>query len=65
MANSASNNPPERALGPESGPLVWVDLEMTGLDARKDEIMEIAVSAQLNLPSRSLPTPRRYLLLIP
>ncbi|KAG6902371.1 hypothetical protein C0995_000933 [Termitomyces sp. Mi166 len=25
------------------GPLVWVDCEMTGLDPRKDKILEIAV----------------------
>ncbi|KLO15076.1 hypothetical protein SCHPADRAFT_279246 [Schizopora paradoxa] len=27
----------------ENGPLVWVDLEMTGLDPKVDKIMEIAV----------------------
>ena len=26
-----------------AGPLVWVDCEMTGLDARRDKILEIAV----------------------
>ncbi|KZP04467.1 ribonuclease H-like protein [Athelia psychrophila] len=26
-----------------SGPLVWIDCEMTGLDSRKDKILEIAV----------------------
>ena len=26
------------------GPLVWIDCEMTGLDPRKDKILEIAVS---------------------
>lgn len=26
-----------------SGPLVWVDCEMTGLNPRKDKILEIAV----------------------
>ncbi|EJD08137.1 ribonuclease H-like protein [Fomitiporia mediterranea MF3/22] len=30
-------------LGFDAGPLVWIDLEMTGLDARTDDIMEIAV----------------------
>lgn len=28
-----------------SGPLVWIDCEMTGLDARTDTILEIAVGA--------------------
>lgn len=27
-----------------SGPLVWIDCEMTGLDPRTDKILEIAVS---------------------
>ncbi len=27
----------------ENGPLVWVDLEMTGLDPKVDKIMEVAV----------------------
>lgn len=31
------------ALGFDSGPLVWVDCEMTGLQPRKDKILEIAV----------------------
>ena len=31
------------ALDYASGPLVWVDCEMTGLDYRKDAILEIAV----------------------
>lgn len=26
-----------------AGPLVWIDCEMTGLDPRKDKILEIAV----------------------
>ena len=26
-----------------AGPLVWIDCEMTGLDAKKDKILEIAV----------------------
>lgn len=26
-----------------AGPLVWIDCEMTGLDPRKDRILEIAV----------------------
>ncbi|KAF8891766.1 ribonuclease H-like protein [Infundibulicybe gibba] len=30
-------------LNHESGPLVWIDCEMTGLNPRKDNIMEIAV----------------------
>jgi oligoribonuclease len=31
------------ALAFHDGPLVWVDCEMTGLDPRKDKILEIAV----------------------
>lgn len=27
-----------------SGPLVWIDCEMTGLDVQTDKILEIAVS---------------------
>ena len=34
---------PDAALTYEDGPLVWVDLEMTGLDPKRDKIMEIAV----------------------
>lgn len=29
-----------------SGPLVWIDCEMTGLDPRTDKILEIAVGSQ-------------------
>lgn len=32
-----------KALDFHDGPLVWVDCEMTGLDPRKDKILEIAV----------------------
>lgn len=32
-----------RILHEIDGPLVWIDLEMTGLDVKKDGIMEIAV----------------------
>lgn len=32
-----------RTLDFRDGPLVWVDCEMTGLDPRKDKILEIAV----------------------
>ena len=42
--NMASGQEPVRVFGQDDGPLVWVDLEMTGLDCHKDEIMEIAVS---------------------
>ncbi|KAL5521358.1 hypothetical protein ACEPAG_9283 [Sanghuangporus baumii] len=35
--------PMSRICGFDQGPLVWIDLEMTGLNARSDEIMEIAV----------------------
>ena len=27
-----------------TGPLVWVDCEMTGLDPKRDKLLEIAVS---------------------
>lgn len=40
----AVHAPSSPTLGFDSGPLVWVDLEMTGLNVHKDEIMEIAVS---------------------
>jgi DNA polymerase III epsilon subunit-like protein len=32
-----------------AGPLVWVDCEMTGLDPRKDKILEIAVRVLIAL----------------
>jgi oligoribonuclease (3'-5' exoribonuclease) len=32
-----------RVLDFHDGPLVWVDCEMTGLNPRKDKILEIAV----------------------
>jgi Exonuclease len=34
---------PHRPLDFYDGPLVWVDCEMTGLNPRKDKILEIAV----------------------
>lgn len=34
---------PHRPLDFYAGPLVWVDCEMTGLNPRKDKILEIAV----------------------
>jgi hypothetical protein len=34
---------PPRPLMPEDGPLVWIDCEMTGLDFKKDVLLEIAV----------------------
>lgn len=37
-----------RTLDFRDGPLVWVDCEMTGLDPRKDKILEIAVCATVN-----------------
>lgn len=30
-------------LGFHAGPLVWIDCEMTGLDPKRDKILEIAV----------------------
>lgn len=38
-----------RPLDFHAGPLVWVDCEMTGLDPRKDKILEIAVSVILEV----------------
>ena len=37
------------------GPLVWVDCEMTGLDYRKDKLLEIAVS-----PARYMQKPIKF-----
>lgn len=34
----------QKPLSYDSGPLVWIDCEMTGLDPTKDRILEIAVS---------------------
>ena len=34
---------PSRPLTLEDGPLVWIDCEMTGLDFKKDVLLEIAV----------------------
>jgi DNA polymerase III epsilon subunit-like protein len=34
---------PRTNLTYEDGPLVWVDCEMTGLNPKKDKILEIAV----------------------
>lgn len=31
-----------------AGPLVWIDCEMTGLNPRKDKILEIAVRVFLS-----------------
>ena len=35
----------QKPLDYSSGPLVWIDCEMTGLDPTKDKILEIAVSS--------------------
>jgi oligoribonuclease (3'-5' exoribonuclease) len=35
---------PQTPLDFNSGPMVWIDCEMTGLDPRRDKILEIAVS---------------------
>lgn len=43
---------PPMALSPlnyASGPLVWVDCEMTGLNHKTDKILEIAVSGRVEL----------------
>jgi len=42
-----------RVLDFHDGPLVWVDCEMTGLDPRKDKILEIAVRS-CSQPSATL-----------
>ncbi|KAG0702901.1 ribonuclease H-like protein [Suillus ampliporus] len=34
---------PQTPLDLDSGPMVWIDCEMTGLDPRRDKILEIAV----------------------
>ncbi|KIK44090.1 hypothetical protein CY34DRAFT_23258 [Suillus luteus UH-Slu-Lm8-n1] len=34
---------PQTPLDFNSGPMVWIDCEMTGLDPRRDKILEIAV----------------------
>ena len=40
------NNKPVKVLNFESGPLVWIDCEMTGLNPEEDKILEIAVGTQ-------------------
>ncbi|KAH8115246.1 ribonuclease H-like protein [Phellopilus nigrolimitatus] len=40
---SADAHPSSQVLDAGSGPLVWIDLEMTGLNPKVDKIMEIAV----------------------
>jgi oligoribonuclease len=39
-----STNPLQGRLTYYDGPLVWIDCEMTGLDYKKDRILEIAVT---------------------
>ena len=34
---------PPKTLNFHAGPMVWIDCEMTGLNPRKDKIIEIAV----------------------
>lgn len=34
---------PPKTLNFHAGPMVWIDCEMTGLEPRKDKIIEIAV----------------------
>lgn len=38
----------QRPLNWYAGPLVWIDCEMTGLNPRKDRILEIAVRTKLH-----------------
>jgi len=42
-SNASLVQSPKKALDFDAGPLVWIDLEMTGLNPKVDKIMEIAV----------------------
>ena len=44
--SSSSVQSSQKALGFDDGPLVWIDLEMTGLNPKVDKIMEIAVHSR-------------------
>lgn len=33
-----------QSLNFHTGPLVWIDCEMTGLDPKRDKLLEVAVS---------------------
>lgn len=46
-AEQSDSTATKRTLDYESGPMVWIDLEMTGLDTKVDKIMEIAVSSPI------------------
>lgn len=43
----------QKPLDFHAGPLVWIDCEMTGLDPRKDKILEIAVNS-IQITSRTV-----------
>jgi oligoribonuclease len=50
--NGAASVPPVAAEAANEGRLIWIDLEMTGLDTDRDSILEIATvvtDAQLNV----------------
>jgi len=58
----------QKPLDVDAGPLVWIDCEMTGLDPRKDRILEIAVlitDGDLNLVDNGIEyvirTEKKYL----
>lgn len=51
-ANGDANGEPKPDQGGSEGRLIWIDLEMTGLDTDRDSILEIATvvtDAQLNV----------------
>lgn len=52
--SNASLVSPKKALDYDAGPLVWIDLEMTGLNPKVDKIMEIAVHASSSFERSSL-----------
>ena len=44
--SSPSVQSTQKVLDSDDGPLVWIDLEMTGLNPKVDKIMEIAVHSR-------------------
>lgn len=53
MEKVVNNMPDAKPLNFKAGPMVWIDLEMTGLVPGKDKILEIAVSVVLRCSSRN------------